>query len=245
MARVVAGLERLERRGCPLGHVLRRGQAASPRNIVPLPGSRLRFRGRSAGSRPRRQVRPGPRHHVDQVMSFAACVPLPLAKPRPRWVRSRHAAVPPPNGRRCPQDTTRGPASASRGSRLRGARLLSVSPRLPGSSVMISPPPARGTRKRPTSLRIRPSASAVAHLIVAWARRRSRTAYAPVHMAEPRRRPDGGSRAAGHSVEVLLRVYAMCVHGRAPRHRDPREAEAGPLVESCPGSARAASAYRR
>ncbi len=29
---------------------------------------------------------------------------------------------------------------------------------------------------------------------------------------------------------------------RAPRNRDPREAEAGPLVESCPGSARAAAA---
>ncbi len=29
---------------------------------------------------------------------------------------------------------------------------------------------------------------------------------------------------------------------RAPRNRDPREAEEGPLVESCPGSARAAAA---
>jgi hypothetical protein len=29
---------------------------------------------------------------------------------------------------------------------------------------------------------------------------------------------------------------------RAPRNRDPREAEVGPLVESCPGSARAAAA---
>jgi hypothetical protein len=29
---------------------------------------------------------------------------------------------------------------------------------------------------------------------------------------------------------------------RAPRNRDPREAEAGPLVESCPGPARAPAA---
>jgi hypothetical protein len=29
---------------------------------------------------------------------------------------------------------------------------------------------------------------------------------------------------------------------RAPRNRDPRQAEAGPLVESCPGSARAPAA---
>jgi hypothetical protein len=41
---------------------------------------------------------------------------------------------------------TRGPASASRGSRARGARLYSVPPRLPGSSVMVSPSRHGSTR---------------------------------------------------------------------------------------------------
>ena len=36
-------------------------------------------------------------------------------------------------------DVTRGPSSASRGSRVRGARIWSVPPRLPGSSVRVSP----------------------------------------------------------------------------------------------------------
>jgi hypothetical protein len=42
------------------------------------------------------------------------------------------------------QGMTRGPRSASRGSRLRGARVWPVPPRLPGSSVTVSPsPPGR------------------------------------------------------------------------------------------------------
>jgi hypothetical protein len=59
-------------------------------------------------------------------------------------------------------DMTRGPASASRGSRLRGARALTATPRLSGSSVTISPFPHRNTRHGLTSLPLRTSGLAAA-----------------------------------------------------------------------------------
>src|SRR5215475_1472253 len=43
-----------------------------------------------------------------------------------------------------------GPASASRGSRLRGARTRDAAPRLPTVPAGLSPPGYRGTRHRPT-----------------------------------------------------------------------------------------------
>jgi hypothetical protein len=50
------------------------------------------------------------------------------------------------------QDMTRGLSSASCGSRLCGARIWSVPPRLPGSSVMVIPPHHRSACHGPASL---------------------------------------------------------------------------------------------
>jgi hypothetical protein len=122
MARVVAGLERLERRGCPPRSCARARSGRFAAQRSPDTGRGPRLRGRSAGLRPRRagasrsSAPRGPVHVLRRLRAIAA------RKAKATVVLSRQAAVPPPSCRRCPQDTTRGPASASRGSRLRRAR---------------------------------------------------------------------------------------------------------------------------
>ena len=72
IARVVAGLERHELGGCPVGHPLRCGQASPLRNVLTPQRGCLRLRVDRLACSFGEQVGPGPRHHIGQVIPSAA-----------------------------------------------------------------------------------------------------------------------------------------------------------------------------